>query len=219
VGDGDEIELGLDASAQACGNCRIWRAIAKDASGGWLGDCRVQPQRGQFPPTAPICGSFLSRERAIPQALPEEPERHRSRRVGDVGPRIVHHSAPAAPPDVDLGEDWDMTREELKAILREALEVTGHVPLAGKWDGGTVVLKPRDATLQAKEIPIDAFFHKVVMVRDRLRVLEQKINAHDKLSDAEKVEMQQYITKCYGSLTTFNVLFADKADQFTGEKS
>ncbi len=223
--ESDEIELGLDPAAKACGNCRLWRAVAKDASGDWLGDCRVQPQRGRFGPTAPICGSFLSREQAIPQVLPEAPARHRARRVGEVGPRLVrHHAGPpaavaAARPDVDLGEDWEhMTREELKTILREALEES-FVPLAAKWEGGLVVLKPRDPALQPKEIPIDALFHKVVMVRDRLRVLEQKINGHEKLSDVEKVEMQQYVTKCYGSLTTFNVLFAEKGDQFVGEKT
>jgi hypothetical protein len=73
--------------------------------------------------------------------------------------------------------------------------------------------------MQEKRIPIDALFHKVVMVRDKLRVLEQKINAHPKLSTDEKVQMQQYVTGCYGSLTTFNVLFADRDDQFVGSKS
>ena len=76
-----------------------------------------------------------------------------------------------------------------------------------------------DAQTQAKEIPLDALFHKVVMIRDRLRVLEQKINAHEKLSDAEKVDIQQYVTRCYGSLTTFNLLFRDEKDRFVGEKT
>ena len=79
-------------------------------------------------------------------------------------------------------------------------------------------MKPGSRELQEKTIPIEAFFHKIVMLRDRLRVLEQKINAHAVLSDEEKVDMQQYITRIYGSLTTFNVLFADKSDQFVGEK-
>jgi hypothetical protein len=90
--------------------------------------------------------------------------------------------------------------------------------LGGRWHGGRVMLHPADASLQAKEIPLDVFFHKVVMLRNNLRVLEQKINSHEKLSDAEKVEFQQYVTRSYGSLTTFNVLFKNKADQFRGSE-
>ena len=101
-------------------------------------------------------------------------------------------------------------------ILKPEGEV---VPIGDKWKGGTLILKPGDPGLAEKEIPIDTFFHKIVMLRDRMRVLEQKINAHKTLEEQEKVELQQYITRIYGSLTTFNVLFKLKDQTFVGERS
>ncbi len=109
--------------------------------------------------------------------------------------------------------------QSLISILRRWSDVSQVTPIADKWKGGSLILKPGDANLADKEVPIDAFFHKIVMVRDRIRVMEQKINASGNLDDQEKVDLQQYLTRIYGSLTTFNVLFKNKSDFFVGEKS
>ncbi len=109
--------------------------------------------------------------------------------------------------------------QSLISILRRWSDASQITPIADKWKGGSLVLKPGDANLTDKEVPIDTFFHKIVMVRDRVRVMEQKINASNTLDDQDKVELQQYITRIYGSLTTFNVLFKNQSDHFVGEKT
>jgi hypothetical protein len=112
---------------------------------------------------------------------------------------------------MDIGD----FRRVLRQVLAEELGV-GDAELGARWEGGELVIRPGKPGTADKRIPIDAFFHKIVMVRDKLRVLEQKINGHSGLSDADKVQLQAYVTGCYGSLTTFNALFADRADWFVG---
>lgn len=115
-------------------------------------------------------------------------------------------------------ETHSEVERSLLKILRLWGGLTENVPLGEKWVKGVLLLQPADKSLKPKEIPIDDFFHKIVMLRDRLRVLEQNINSNKKLSDEDKVNIQQYITRCYGSLTTFNVLFKNKEHWFVGEK-
>lgn len=121
-------------------------------------------------------------------------------------------------------ESIDAVVREVRRALREDLAEAGLLPageteLAARWQGGELILKPGKAGAQEKAISIESFFHKIVMVRERLRVLEQKINSHPKLNDAERVELQDYITRIYGSFTTFNLLFDDRADWFTGQST
>ena len=119
---------------------------------------------------------------------------------------------------VEVETQSDMEKSLLK-ILRLWGGINELVPLGDRWKNGTMLLQPADKSQKPKEIPIDVFFHKLVMARDRLRVLEQQLNAHKGLSDEEKVNLQQYITRIYGSFTTFNVLFKNKDPWFVGEKS
>ncbi len=115
-----------------------------------------------------------------------------------------------------------LIQETVRALAQELQVEQPDAVVEGlgpRWLGGRLVLHPADPALQTKEVPIEVFFHKIVGMRNQLRVLEQKINGHEKLSDAEKVEMEQYITRCYGSMTTFNVLFRNKADQFAGSSA
>ncbi|MBL7927664.1 MAG: hypothetical protein JNK61_12230 [Bacteroidia bacterium] len=123
----------------------------------------------------------------------------------------------AVEPDTDLVSISQIERS-LIGILNRFSDVQQTVKLGDKWTGGRMILIPGRTDLKQTEIPIDKFFHKIVMLRDRLRVMEQKVNAHTKFTDEEKLEMQQYITRIYGSLTTFNALFKNAEDNFIGQK-
>ncbi len=119
--------------------------------------------------------------------------------------------------DVDTVSLFDVEKS-LVDILKKWGDTHERVAIADKWKGGKLILEPGD-DLASKEMPIATFFHKIVMVRDRLRVMEQKVNSSKNLDDQEKVDLQQYITRIYGSLTSFNVLFKNESDRFVGERS
>lgn len=122
----------------------------------------------------------------------------------------------AADKDVDTISLFDV-ESSLVEILKKFSDISELVTIADKFKGGKLILEPADRSLKSSELPIDAFFHKITMVRDRLRVMEQKINSSN-LEEQEKIDLQQYITRSYGSLTTFNVLFKHKDHQFVGQK-
>lgn len=124
----------------------------------------------------------------------------------------------ASDDDLDTVSFYEVEKS-LRDILKKWSDASEIVPLADKYKGGTMILQPKDPDLANKEIPINTFFHKIVMLRDRLRVMEQKINSSKNLDDQEKVDLQQYITRCYGSLTTFNVLFKNNSQHFKGDSS
>lgn len=202
-----------------CGTCaRFVRVIERIDDNGEVtraGDCLLGVWPSPLYETS-TCGEW-ARKGTLPAApAPREPP-HRDRRA-----RSYHETANPQPLELQLpGDLLDMDADEFRRVLRRVIqEELGAkvVDLGARWQGGEVLLKPGKEGTQEKSVPIDAFFHKIVMIRDKLRVLEQKINAHPKLDDAEKVQMQQYVTQCYGTLTTFNVLFADKDDGFVGQK-
>ena len=113
-------------------------------------------------------------------------------------------------------EDLRKIVQAVRAVLNAERSVSGEI--GERWAGGQLVLKPGKPGTQEKIVPIDIFFRKIVGVRERLRVLEQRINAHPKLTDEDRLQLQDYITRAYGSLTTFNLLFADPDDRFVGTK-
>ncbi|MBK9936573.1 MAG: hypothetical protein IPP61_19215 [Cytophagaceae bacterium] len=135
----------------------------------------------------------------------------------DEGTRKIKFNAPfeiieSVTPDADMVSLFDVERS-LTKILQNWMDATEIVPLGDRWKGGKMILEPGKTGLASKEIPVETFFHKIVMMRDKLRVLEQKVNA-SMISDEEKVDIQQYISRCYGSMTTFNILFKETDHQF-----
>jgi hypothetical protein len=178
--------------------------------------------------TCGYCGSehnYRGGPRIEPAAGPATPARHSSataaapsgpvRRVNVTRASfpVVSDRERSAPP-IMLSDSTTDLELLLRRIIREETGISATVP-AEKWRGGTFVLRPGTPGLQEKSWPIETFFHKVVMLRNRLRTLEQQVNASD-LPDDAKVRLQAYVSGCYGTLTSFNVLFADEDDQFKG---
>lgn len=201
-----------------CGTCSFFKKMRTDDAGiGW-GECKL----GCWP--SPLRESATcSHHKAVGTAWDAKALQHvRARGAGPAkGParpdkRALPLKAPL-PKEIDIDMDQAEFRRVLREVLLEELGLNAE-DLAERWQGGELVMQPGKEGVQEKRVSIDTFFHKVVMIRDKLRVLEQKINGHAALSDAEKVQLQQYITGCYGSLTTFNVLFHDRASGFVGAK-
>jgi hypothetical protein len=165
---------------------------------------------GSSPATQPVEARAVPRPAASPSPQPTQP-----RRASPAGAFPIvserERSAPAIMLPQDSTNDLELL---LRRVIREETGITAVTP-AEKWRGGTLVLKPGQPNLQEKTVPIETFFHKIVILRNRLRTLEQQVNASE-LPDDAKVRLQAYISGCYGSLTTFNVLFADEDDQFKG---
>lgn len=194
--------------AGRCGTCAYFHSVRPDPDKGVLvGDCTS----GQYPPVRPetsSCVDYVARGALLARSKRQPPPARRSASKPD---------APAAPrPPIEIEVDMDEAtfRKVLREVIQEELAL-GDCPIADRYRGGDLILRPGRQGVQDKKVPIESFFHKIVMLRDKLRVLEQKLNS-SKLSDDEKVTLQQYITGCYGTLTTFNVLFRDEEDRFTG---
>jgi hypothetical protein len=201
----------IEDYCRACKSDRMHTVIAADTAGQPLrvscGYCRSEHNYRGGPRVEP------SGSTAAPASPARPPRAVLPRASATGGFPIVSERDRSAPPIMLPQESTDLELL-LRRIIREETGITTVTP-AEKWRGGTLVLRPGSPNLQEKSFPIETFFHKVVMLRNRLRTLEQQVNASD-LSDDAKVKLQAYISGCYGSLTTFNVLFADEDDHFKG---
>lgn len=213
-----------DLPDPTCRDCKALYMEAQDENGTIRGQCRLRPELGEIPVTMSYCYLFRVRDarsgmvKDVATTLAKGPRSHTSRRRETS--HLPRRPDLRNPVTGDTEGEISMDRDGLKQVLRELLEeetLYGYPDMGNRWRGGSIVLKPGAEETQEKSLPIDTLFHKIVMVRDRLRVLEAKINSNDKLNEAEKVELQGYISKCYGSLTTFNTLFKDKADHFSSK--
>ena len=215
----------LEDFCRACKTDRMHTVIVVDADGVPLrvscGFCHSEHNYRGGPrigaPAAPARSATLTGWRPDgARSTPESRSESRARSQSARDPFPIVSDRERTGPSMPLDPDTDLELL-LRRIIREETGITPVTP-ADKWRGGTLVLRPGTAGLQEKSWPIETFFHKVVMLRNRLRTLEQQVNAAD-LPDDVKVRLQGYISGCYGSLTSFNVLFAEEEDQFKGSSS
>lgn len=198
-----------------CGTCSFFIVLREKEDMTEEGECMLKCWPPPLKDTA-TCTHHKPRGSSFAKALERKPVAGMPRRMReDSRDDDVPTRAPL-PKEIDLDMDLDQFRSVLRDVIREELGV-GDVQLGERWRGGQILIKPGKEGTQTKEIPVEAFFHKIVMLRDKLRVLEQKVNGAKGLEVDEKVQLQQYITACYGSLTTFNVLFRDREDWFVGQ--
>ncbi len=195
-----------------CGSCGWYMKLRTDDDGAGWGECRLGCWPSPLKDTA-TCSSH----KAVGQSFQGSLKR---KKVAGAPRRYASDPEPyqpkTLPQDLGIDMDQDEFREVLREVLFDELGVR-EVPIGDRWNGGELVMKPGKEDTQDKTIPLDIFFRKIVMVREKLRLIEQKINSNKKLDADDKVQLQQYVTQAYGSLTTFNVLFKDKGDQFRGQ--
>lgn len=218
-----------------CGSCRAFESTLTDRMGRHMGHCDVKPRQGSVSAGDYACLDYrLERDRLQPGAVvPEDAdvtprERERKRRLQSAGDRLRKMERRTPRPraeepvrvrleEIPLGEEDAMDRAELKAVLAEVLDEAlgiSDAPMHKRFMDGKIIMVPGNPELASKEIEVDVFFRKIVSVRDKLRVLEQKINANEELGFHDKGQLQGYITGCYGALKTFNLLFQDREDWF-----
>lgn len=207
-----------------CGDCIAFSVETKDEKGVSYGKCRFRPEMKRIAESYPYCSSFKVRQDRAMSVAKAAPIRAKGQgRARQTAPIDAFHQKIATLKNPICGDtegEISMDRDGLKEVLRELLQeetLYGYPQLGQKWHGGKLVMHPRNDELQGKELPLETFFNKIVMIRDRLRVLEAKINGHKTLENTEKVELQGYISKVYGTLTTFNALFAEKDDCFSSK--
>jgi hypothetical protein len=208
-----------ELTTASCYDCIAFKILEGDEDVP-QGRCRLRPELSSIPADMKVCDLFKLRGSSsgqVKEPVVSKTRRPGSRRRASV-PRPPKNQTTLENPTIgDVLGEISMDRDGLKQVLRELLEeetLYGYPHIGERWQGGKLELKPANPENQSKDMPLETFFHKIVMIRDRLRVLEAKLNAQDNLSDQDKVELQSYISKCYGSLTSFNILFADKSDHF-----